>query len=198
MNLYPWKMMSTILLFLLFSLGLSSAALYADIYMYVDENGVRHFSNVPTSGQFEVFLRDRKARKGIGRSSTRFDPLITSASKKHRVAFPLVKAVIKAESDFNPKAVSRKGAKGLMQIMPQNYRHLNITNPFNPRENIMGGTRYLRYLLDRFDGKISLSLAAYNAGPEAVERYQGIPPYKETRNYVKKVLRYYRHFKNKG
>jgi soluble lytic murein transglycosylase-like protein len=170
--------------------------LSADIYMYVDENGVRHFSNVPTTGKFKLFLKKKKAsRFTMGRSTTRYDRLISSASRKHKVAFPLVKAVIKAESDFNPRAVSRKGAKGLMQIMPQNYRHLNITNPFNPEENIMGGTQYLRYLLDRFNGKISLSLAAYNAGPEAVERYRGIPPYRETRNYVQKVLRYYRVFK---
>ena len=83
----------------------------------------------------------------------------------------LVKAIIKAESDFNPKAVSKKGAMGLMQIMPQNFQHLQIQNPFDPRENIMGGTRYFKYLYDRFDGKLALSLAAYNAGPTAVEHY---------------------------
>ena len=84
-----------------------------------------------------------------------------------------------------------------MQIMPQNFQHLQIQNPFDPRENIMGGTRYFRYLYDRFDGKLALSLAAYNAGPTAVEHYnQNIPPYKETEQYVKRVLRYYRNYRN--
>jgi soluble lytic murein transglycosylase len=109
----------------------------------------------------------------------------------------LVKAIIKAESDFNPKAVSKKGAMGLMQIMPQNFQDLQIENPFDPRENIMGGTRYFKYLYDRFDGKLALSLAAYNAGPTAVDHYnKSIPPYKETEQYVERVLRYYRNYRN--
>ena len=109
----------------------------------------------------------------------------------------LVKAIIKAESDFNPKAVSQKGAMGLMQIMPENFQHLDIEDPFDPRENIMGGTRYFRYLYDRFDGKLALSLAAYNAGPTAVDNYnKTIPPYRETEQYVQRVMDYYRIYQN--
>jgi soluble lytic murein transglycosylase len=104
----------------------------------------------------------------------------------------LLKAIIKAESDFNPRAVSKKGAMGLMQIMPENIKAMNISNPFDPLENILGGARYFREMLDRFKGHLSLSLAAYNAGPTAVERYNNqIPPYKETENYIERVLKFY-------
>jgi len=166
----------------------------ADIYMYVDENGVRHFSNVPTSGKYKLYQRAGSRRAKRLYSSNKYDRYITKASRTHGIEFHLVKAIIKAESDFDPKAVSRKGAKGLMQIMPQNYKRLSIRDPFNPDQNIMGGTKYLKYLMQRFNGKLSLTLAAYNAGPQAVEKYKGIPPYPETRDYVKKVLRFYRHF----
>ncbi|MCG2752145.1 MAG: lytic transglycosylase domain-containing protein [Desulfobacteraceae bacterium] len=98
--------------------------------------------------------------------------------------------MIKVESNFNKKAVSRKGAMGLMQIMPENLNDLAINDPFDPWQNIMGGSKYLRTLLDRFGGKIALALAAYNAGPTRVEEHEGIPPFQETRNYVRQVLRY--------
>jgi len=103
----------------------------------------------------------------------------------------LLKALIKIESDFNPLAISHAGAKGLMQIMPENIKALNIKDPFDPWENIMGGARYLKQLLKRFNGELHLALAAYNAGPNAVESYQRIPPFKETEDFVKKVLEYY-------
>jgi len=170
----------------------------ADIYTYVDENGVRHFSNVPTSGQYKLYVRSTPKRRTKFRSTKKFDRYITKASRRHGVEFNLVKAVIKAESDFDPKAVSRKGAKGLMQIMPENYKLLSIQNPFNPDQNIMGGTKYLKQLMKKFDGELSLTLAAYNAGPKAVEKYNGIPPYRETRNYVRKVLQFYRLYQKKG
>ena len=125
----------------------------------------------------------------------RYDDLITEASKKHGVSFSLLKALIKIESDFNPRAISSAGAKGLMQIMPENIRALNIKDPFDPLENIMGGTCYLKKLIRRFDGKLPMALAAYNAGPNMVDRYKRIPPFKETENFVEKVMKYYSIFK---
>jgi soluble lytic murein transglycosylase len=110
----------------------------------------------------------------------------------------LVWAVIKAESNFNPRAVSRKGARGLMQLMPVTARLLEVDNAYNPTENVNGGVRYLRSLLDRFRGNRRLALAAYNAGAKAVEQYKNVPPYAETREYVRRVLNYYRLYRNNG
>ena len=112
------------------------------------------------------------------------------------MSFPLLKAIIKAESDFDALAVSQKGATGLMQIMPQNFKPLGIKDPFDPWQNINAGARYFKQMFDRFNGKLSLSLAAYNAGPTAVDRYKTIPPYEETENYVRRVLKYYYNYKN--
>jgi len=118
-----------------------------------------------------------------------FAPLIQQASQKCGVDPDLVTAVIDAESSFNPRAVSRVGAQGLMQLMPATARALGVTNPFDPAQNIEGGTRYLRQLLDQFGGNEALAVAAYNAGPHAVKKYgNNIPPYKETQNYVQRVL----------
>jgi soluble lytic murein transglycosylase-like protein len=103
----------------------------------------------------------------------------------------LLKALIKTESDFDPRAVSKAGAMGLMQIMPENIRRLEIKDPFDPKDNVMGGARYLKQLINRFNGKLHLALAAYNAGPGVVEKYQRIPPFQETENFVKQVMEYY-------
>ena len=172
----------------------------ADIYMYIDADGVMHFTNAPTESDrdYRVYIRERSSyRSSRSYPPDKYDELISVASKQYGVDSRLVKAIIKAESDFNPTAVSKKGAMGLMQIMPQNFQHLDIEDPFDPRENIMGGTRYFRYLYDRFDGKLALSLAAYNAGPTAVDNYnKTIPPYRETEQYVQRVLTYYRNYKN--
>jgi soluble lytic murein transglycosylase len=169
----------------------------ADIYRYIDGNGVMHFTNVPTSSiqNYKLFLKE-KPQITNRYSTEKYDSLISDASERHGVSFPLLKAIIKAESDFDPHAVSKKGATGLMQIMPENFKPLGIRDPFDPRENINAGARYFKQMYDRFKGKLALSLAAYNAGPTAVDRYKTIPPYEETEEYVRRVLKYYYNYKN--
>lgn len=164
----------------------------ADLYKYRDKNGVLHFSDTKRSKKYRLYHRHKTYRYY---SSKKYDHYLTLASSQFGVSFSLLKAVIKVESDFNPHAISKKGALGLMQIMPANFKRLRISNPFDPWENIMGGAYYLGQLLNRFNGNITLALAAYNAGENAVNRYNDIPPYPETINYVEKVLRYYNHFK---
>ena len=115
---------------------------------------------------------------------------IEKISNRHSIDSRLVKAIVKVESDFNPNAVSKKGAKGLMQLMPETANDLNVSDPFNPYESIDGGVRYFKRLMKSFDNDLKLSLAAYNAGPGNVDKYDGVPPFKETQAYVKKVQRY--------
>lgn len=180
-------------LFLFFT-GASGKPGKADIYRFVDENGVVHFSNVPTAPGYTVYFRE----DGAGRPKPAGMPYaayIREAAETHGVDMDLVRAIIKVESDFNPWAVSPKGARGLMQIMPENCRLLRLEKPFDPRQNILAGTRFFRSMLDRFHGDVHLALAAYNAGPDAVERHQGVPPYNETIAYVKKVMDYYRRYR---
>ncbi len=165
----------------------------ADVYQYVDANGTISLTNVPNDPRY------RRVVSALPRSRTvisagELEPVIARHSRAHRLHPALIRAVIKTESDFDPLAVSRAGAIGLMQLMPQTAVRLDVRDSYNPDENIGGGTKYLRQLLDRFDGNLPLALAAYNAGEHAVERYQGLPPIAETRQYVKKVLRYYRTF----
>lgn len=185
------KMIRTGFVFFLFFMIMTALPVRADIYMYTDSDGVIHFSNTPTSGRYKLYMREKKRIKSARGGSDRYDSLIKKASRKNDVEFPLVKAIIRVESNFNPRAVSRKGASGLMQIMPGNFASLRVKDPFDPGENIMGGSRYLRKMLNRFNGELSLALAAYNAGPTQVENHKGIPPFRETRDYVKKVLKYY-------
>ena len=168
----------------------------ADIYFYTDKKGVRHFTNVPTTPEYKLFIRGETFSLKNSRLSNRYDHYIQKASDIHGVPFDLVKALIKVESDFNNRAVSRAGAMGLMQIMPYNLRLLNVSDPFDPWENILGGTKYLRKMIDRFDGELSMALAAYNAGPNRVEHHNCIPPITETQDYVKNVLRYYKLIRN--
>jgi soluble lytic murein transglycosylase-like protein len=168
----------------------------ADIYKYIDGDGVLHFTDVPVSkGQDRLYIMEQPKKIKKIYSSRKYDRYISAASRKYGVSFHLLKAMIKVESDFNPRAVSRAGAKGLMQIMPLNFNSLKITDPFNPKENIYGGTQYLRKLLEHYDGKLTLALAAYNAGPTTVDQYETIPPFPETQQYVKKVLKYYYAYK---
>ena len=180
---------------LIFLLFIALPPLYADIYVYVDSQGVLHFTNVPTSSNYKLFIREKPDRTFNSDVTGRYDQIITEAAERHGVSFSLLKAMIKIESDFNPRAISKAGAMGLMQIMPENIKTLKIKDPFDPRENIMGGTRYLKQMIDRFNGKLPLALAAYNAGPNIVERYQRIPPIAETVAYVEAVMKYYSIFK---
>ena len=175
----------------------------AGIYRYVDENGVIHFTNCPRDPKFKLYIRESKEDVGndnhsssfsYTRDSNQYDSLISELSKKHQVDFALIKAMIRAESGFNPFAVSRKGAKGLMQLMPETALRMNVSNSFNPRENIEGGVRYFKYLLSLFNDDLRLSLAAYNAGENVVGELRSIPPYRETVDYVKKVLSYYQSY----
>jgi len=165
----------------------------ADIYMRVGKNGTVYFSNVPVSTGYSLYMRTQSKNgasiNGYGR--VLYKNIILKASKKYNVSPKLIEAVIKAESGFNIKAVSDKGAEGLMQLMPQTQRRLDVTDPFNPSQNIYGGTEYLKSLISKYRGNLPLALAAYNAGSKAVKKYGGIPPYNETRNYVNEVMEYY-------
>ncbi|MCL4533636.1 MAG: lytic transglycosylase domain-containing protein [Bacteroidetes bacterium] len=137
---------------------------------------------------------DTRGAGGAPAGPPPYSDLIASTAKKYDVSPSLVAAVVKAESGFDPKAVSKAGAKGLMQLMDGTARTLGVTNPFDPNQNIDGGTRFLSGLLKRYNGNTTLALAAYNAGESAVENYGGIPPYKETKDFVSAVLGYWRQF----
>lgn len=172
------------------------AGLRADIYKYIDADGVLHFTNTPTASGYELYMKEGgRATAPLQAGPEAYESIIREAGEKYGLDQALIKAVIQAESNFNPRAVSIKGARGLMQIMPRNNRSLNISNPFDPAQNIMGGTYYLKKLLLRYENRLTLALAAYNAGPEAVDRYRQIPPYDETRKYVRKVMGLYNRFK---
>jgi soluble lytic murein transglycosylase-like protein len=167
----------------------------ADIYLYVDSEGVLHFTNTPTSDKYKVYMQEPVRRPQVVFTAGNYDDVISEAARRNGLSSSLLKALIHVESYFNPRAVSKKGAMGLMQIMPENLSLLNIDDPFDPWENIMGGAAYLKAMLERFSGQLPLALAAYNAGPSAVEKYNDIPPYPETRDYVRKVMRYFNFYK---
>jgi soluble lytic murein transglycosylase len=191
------KIFQIVFLGTLFTLIGAVSSVHADIYMYIDENGVMHFTNAPTSNEHEykIYIKEKTAVSKKFYSTNKYDHFIADAADQTGVDSRLLKAMIKAESDFDPRAVSSKGAMGLMQIMPENFKMLNIENPFDPWQNIRAGAEYFQKMYERFNGKLALSLAAYNAGPTAVDRYKRIPPYQETEEYVRRVLRYYRTFK---
>jgi soluble lytic murein transglycosylase-like protein len=178
----------------------------ADIYRYVDEDDIVHFTDAPTDKRFKVFMRDlkkdRELRTKLKYSSSvnpaEFEQLIRTCSDKYGVNICLVKAVIHAESGYNPNAVSSKGASGLMQLMPGTAKSLKVADRFNPKDNVEGGVKYLRFLLDTFRGDVSMAVAAYNAGLSKVAKYGGIPPYNETRTYVNRVLSYMKSYQESG
>jgi soluble lytic murein transglycosylase len=163
----------------------------AQVYTRVNRDGVIEATNIPDSGGFRLLYPGKgtliHSRGFRGKYHGQFDHHIQAAAVRHGVSADLIRAVIQVESAFDHLAVSSKGAKGLMQLMPATARRMGVFDVFDPRQNIMGGTRYLRLLLDLFNSNIRLVLAAYNAGENAVRRYGGIPPYKETRGYVRKV-----------
>ncbi len=180
-------------------LGCLSGNAAADIYMRIHKDGHKEFTNRP-SGPGWVFYRKDSGYIPIvnfsqGDKPKSLDEIIQEIASEYEIDPALVKAVITVESSRDPKAVSRKGATGLMQLMPGTARQLNVNKPFDPRENIIGGVKYIKGLLASY-GDLRLALAAYNAGPGAVKKFAGIPPYMETINYVKKVLKYYQQFKS--
>jgi soluble lytic murein transglycosylase-like protein len=190
---------TTIAFWLVFCFTIRPAELSADIYSYMDKDGVLHFSNVPTSSKYRYAGPETTQYASInlsGKKINKFDHIIRDASDAYGIRFELVKAMIQAESNFDPNAISKAGAIGLMQIMPANLEEFKLSDPFDPRENVMAGTRYVKHLMKRFDSDLSLTLAAYNAGPGTVDKHQSIPPYPETENYVKKVLIYYNQYIN--
>lgn len=191
--------------------SLLPAAANADIYSYTSEDGAVHFTNVPTDKRFRIVLRtpreasssDSIAPSYGGRAPQSFrnyktyGAIVDSAAASAQIENALVHAVISAESGYNQNAVSPKGATGLMQLMPATARRYGVTNIYDPVQNIQAGARYLRDLLSMFNNDLRLAVAAYNAGENAVIRHGNrIPPYRETMNYVPKVMGYYSQFKN--
>ena len=168
---------------------IGSSLAHSDIYRFQDEQGVWHFTNIKTDRRYQLYIRSYS--KKPSQYIKEYDWIIKQASSRFNVDPNLIKAVIKAESDFDHRAISRKGAQGLMQLMPQTADDMDVDNPFNPEENIFGGTRYLSILLGRFKNDKKKALAAYNAGPNAVEDYKGIPPFQETQTFIRRVLDYY-------
>ncbi|MBF0470224.1 MAG: lytic transglycosylase domain-containing protein [Gammaproteobacteria bacterium] len=182
--------------------GVATAA----FYKFVDSDGVVTYSHLkPRHGNYKVIRPScRTSYLGCQRSAanwsqaklntTAYQQVIAEAATKYRLEPALIRAVIHSESSFNSKAVSKAGAEGLMQLMPATQERFGVADPFNSWENINAGSRYLRLLLDQFQGDIRLAAAAYNAGENAVKRYNGIPPYDETRNYVRRVSLLYQRY----
>jgi soluble lytic murein transglycosylase len=171
----------------------------ADVYVYKNKQGVLIFTNVPTHAGYRRVIKESNSQSSAPASlSNPYEDLIRSAADRHSIDPDLIRAVIKAESGFNSNARSHKGALGLMQLMPETARLHNVTDILNPSDNIDGGIRHLKLLLSRYQGDLELSLAAYNAGIKAVEKYGGIPPFAETREYVRRVLQYYGAYRGTG
>ena len=175
----------------------------AEIYCFRDNGGVNYYTNVPGPGRTKVRLpligeKRHKAKLNPDRGDETYEPVISSASRYFVVDADIVRAVIKAESNYNPRAVSPKGAMGLMQLMPDTAREMGVADLFDPEANIHGGVKYLSQLLGLLNGDLPLVLAAYNAGPLRVVGKNRIPPIPETRNYVERVLKYYKNLKGRN
>ena len=201
-NIFTMKAVFAILFLVSFLVSYSSA----DIFRYVDESGVMCYTDVPFDKKADRILREKtkepsdteqpvkskvKSTANPYYQTADYHDIIHEKASTYNVDPSLVKAVIKTESNWNSRALSRKGAMGLMQLMPSTASDLNVHNPFDPEENIEGGTKYLKYLLEKFNGDLTLAVAAYNAGPNRVEKYGCVPPITETKQYVNKVLSLY-------
>ena len=181
----------------------------ADIFQYTDADGVLHFTNTrPSDTRFKLYAKGGSPRGKSNYSGpvvppsdrdparfTRYDDVIRQACSLYQIREQLVRAVIKVESDYDPRAISVSGARGLMQLMPETAERLQVRDIDDPRENIFGGVRYLRLLANQFNGDLALTVAGYNAGEGAVMNYGGIPPYEQTREYVVRVTKYYRRYR---
>lgn len=188
--------------------GASSIA-SADIYECRAPGGDLHFTNVRQQGQRcrllvrETDVQRRRANPAPRRSTrtrdpmrySRYDAFIREAAALYQLPEPFIRAVMRVESDYNPNVVSHAGAIGLMQLMPRTAASMGVRDAFDPRQNILGGARYLRILANLFGGDLILTVAAYNAGEGAVMRYRGIPPYAETQRYVRRVLSHYYNYR---
>ena len=181
----------------------------ADIYTYTDSNGTVSYSNVPDSKPYTLFMRTpredvakplaEKVNLSLSGNRTRFTPLVEEAASQNRLDTALLHALITTESGYNPRAASRKGAMGLMQLMPGTASRYGVSDAFDPTQNVHAGARYLSDLLQLFNQDLNLALAAYNAGEKSVIKYGNhIPPYRETVAYVPKVLDTYRKFRTAG
>jgi soluble lytic murein transglycosylase-like protein len=179
----------------------STAAAHAKIYTYVDADGVRHYTDVPDNNRYRLLVLSPQDRTASGdrydlmllAKAGQYDAIIEKAAVSASVEPNLLRAVIVVESGFNSRAVSKRGAVGLMQLMPATATRFGVSNPYDPRENVHAGARYLKFLINRFGQDVRLALAAYNAGEEAVARNGGqIPPFTETMAYVPRVLKIYR------
>lgn len=179
-------MVKVICITLIFIISISVSHSYADIYKYVDQDGNTLFTNVYRGSENAKIISEGRSEDDLNSNS--YSYIISSMSRKYNIEPSIIKAVIAAESNWKHDAVSPKGAIGLMQLMPSTIKDMRVKDPYNPEDNIEGGTKYLRLLLDRFKGDLELALAAYNSGPGTVSKYNAIPPIKETRMYVKKVL----------
>ncbi len=173
----------------------------ADIYRSVGPDGVVSFTNTRAPGA-KLYQKTRSAPQVFLPADTsperytRYDNWIREAATLYQIPEALIRAVIRVESDFDPRAVSPANARGLMQMIPATAERMLVTDVFDPRQNIFGGVRYLRVLANTFNGDLALTVAAYNAGEGAVIRHGGIPPYPETQDYVVKVVGYYRQYRN--
>ncbi|MBI3178817.1 MAG: lytic transglycosylase domain-containing protein [Deltaproteobacteria bacterium] len=186
--------------------GLAPTSARAEIYAFTDPDGVIHITNIPDDPRYRPYPLEGsnntfewkddvgKLRRVHRVHIDKYDAVIREAAQYYSLPAPLVKAVIAVESSFEPEAVSHAGAVGLMQLIPSTARAMHVRDPFDPRDNIYGGVRYLRVLANQFGGDVRLTVAAYNAGPKAVERAKGVPNIQETKQYLARVLTLYHHY----